>query len=178
MSAKLHLATPDDLDRLLPMVAAYHTFEGIDRSEAQRRAALAPLLDGSPHGAVWLIGPRIGPVGYIVVTFGWSIEFGGLDGFIDEFFIREGVRGRGMGSEVLTALLPQLAQAGMTGLHLEVSPDNARAQKLYAAHGFNKRDGFHLMSWRPEPDGDEAPEPPLKPAPRALPFPHDPAHSL
>ncbi len=61
-------------------------------------------------------------MGYIAVSFGWSIELGGMDGFLDEFYIREGVRGRGMGSEVLAALLPQLAQAGLVGLSLEVAP--------------------------------------------------------
>ena len=148
MSAALSLASEDDLVRLIPMVSAYHAFEGIEQSDDDRRAALAPLLAGSPHGAIWLIGPRRAPVGYIAVSFGWSIELGGMDGFLDEFFIREGVRGRGMGSEALAALIPQLAQAGMVGLSLEVAPDNARALKLYERRGFRLRDRLHLMTWR------------------------------
>ena len=148
MSAALSLASEDDLVRLIPMVSAYHAYEGIEQSDDDRRAALAPLLAGSPHGAIWLIGPRRAPVGYIAVSFGWSIELGGMDGFLDEFFIREGVRGRGVGSEALAALIPQLAQAGMVGLSLEVAPDNARARKLYERRGFRLRDGLHLMTWR------------------------------
>lgn len=148
MSAALTLATEQDLDRLLPMIAAYHAFEGIAQSDDARRDAVAPLLAGSPHGAVWLVGPRRAPVGYIAVSFGWSIELGGMDGFLDEFYIREGVRGRGMGSEVLAALLPELAQAGLVGLSLEMAPDNVRARKLYERRGFRLRDGFNLMTWR------------------------------
>ena len=148
MSAALSLASEDDLVRLIPMVSAYHAFEDIEQSDDDRRAALAPLLAGSPHGAIWLIGPRRAPVGYIAVSFGWSIELGGMDGFLDEFFIREGVRGRGVGSEALAALIPQLAQAGMVGLSLEVAPDNARALKLYERRGFCLRDGLHQMTWR------------------------------
>ena len=147
MTAALHLAGPDDLDRLDPMVAAYHGLEGIGSTPGHRRAALAPLLDGSPHGAVYLIGPRRAPVGYIALSFGWSIELGGMDGFIDEFFIREGVRGRGMGSEVLLALLPRLAEAGVKAMHLEVARDNTRARALYDRHGFAPRDRYHLMTW-------------------------------
>ena len=93
MTAALHLATEADLDKLLPLVAGYHAFEGIDPGDDHRRDALAPLLQGSPLGAVWLIGPKRAPVGYIAVSFGWSIEMGGMDGFIDEFFIRETVPG-------------------------------------------------------------------------------------
>ena len=92
-----------------------------------------------------LIGPKKSPVGYIAISFGFSLEMGGIDGFIDEFYIRANVRGRGMGSEVLESLLPALAQHGVKALHLEVSPGN-RAQKLYARAGFKLRDGYHLMT--------------------------------
>ena len=148
MSATLHLAGPDDLDRLEPMVAAYHTFEGIASTEAFRRQSLGPLLAGTPHGVAYLIGMRRAPVGYIVISFGYSVELGGVDGFIDEFFIRENVRGRGMGTEVLSALLPALGEHGVKALHLEVAPENTRAQKIYARAGFRLRDGYCLMTRR------------------------------
>ena len=146
MSAALHLAGPQDMERLLPMVAAYHAEEGIGSDAAHRRAGLAPLLEGSPLGAFYLIGPRAAPVGYIVVSFGWSLEFAGMDGYVDEFWIRPGVRGRGLGSEVLAALIPAFEAAGLRALHLEAGTENAGAQKLYARHGFVLRDGFHLMT--------------------------------
>jgi len=147
MTKLLHLATSADIDRLLPMVAAYHDFEGIETDDAHRRAALEPMLDGEPHGAIWMVGPRISPVGYIAVSFGWSIEMGGLDGFVDEFWIREKVRGRGMGTEALTALQSILRDAGVKALHLEVSGDNPRAVRIYEAAGFSIR-RFQLMTWR------------------------------
>lgn len=150
MSAALHLAGKDDLDRVLGLVASYHAFENIEQSDATRQNAVRPLLQGSPHGAIWLIGPRKGPVGYIAITFGWSIEMGGMDGFIDEFFIRNTVRGRGMGGEVLAALLPQLADAGVKALHLEVGVDNSRAEKFYSKHHFKRRSAYNLMTWLAE----------------------------
>ncbi|MEO1788996.1 MAG: GNAT family N-acetyltransferase [Pseudomonadota bacterium] len=146
MSAALHLAGAGDLAALEPMVAAYHDEEGIASELEHREAAIAPLLEGSPHGCVYLIGPRRAPVGYMVVTFGWSVEFGGLDGFIDELYIRPGVRGRGMASEALHALLPLLDEAGVRALHLEASVDRPRLERLYARAGFKMRRGYHLMS--------------------------------
>lgn len=146
MTQVLHLATSDDLDKLERMVGAYHAFEGIGTDTDARRAALQPLLDGSPHGAVWLIGPKMAPVGYIAVSFGWSIELGGLDGVIDEFWIREAVRGRGMGGEALLALQKALKAAGVAALSLEVAPDNAIAQRLYARAGFAPRT-YQFMTW-------------------------------
>ena len=121
MSAALYLASMDDLDKLEPMVAGYHAFEGIDTTEENRRAALTPLLEGTPLGVAYLI---------------------------DEFFIRENVRGRGMGTEVLTSLLPALGQHGVKALHLEVDPKNSGAQRVYTRAGFRLRDGYCLMTKR------------------------------
>lgn len=146
MAANLSLARPEDLDALLAMLAPCQAERGIDGDDEDRRAALAPLLEGSPLGAAYLIGPRRAPVGFIVVTFGWSLEMGGMDAFIDEFWIRPGVRGRGVGSEVLSALLPRLESAGVRAIHLEAEAGNPRLERLYAQHRFRLRDGHHLMT--------------------------------
>lgn len=146
MSAALHLAETADLDLLLAMVAAFHADQDIPSDPEGRAASVRPLLDGSPLGCVYLIGPRKAPIGYIALSFGWSIEFGGMDGFIDEFYVRPGVRGRGVGTEVLTALLPRLEAAGVRALHLEMAADRPRLQRLYARAGFRLREGYQLMT--------------------------------
>lgn len=146
MSAQIRLARPEDLETILPLVAAFHAEAGIGSSEDHRRAAVQPLLEGIPYGAVYLIGPARAPVGYIIVTFSWSVEFGGMDGFVDELFIRPPVRGRGIASEVLIALPRTLAEAGIRALHLEVDKDNKAAQRLYARARFQPRERYMLMS--------------------------------
>lgn len=146
MSTALHLARPENLEKLLPMVTAFHAEEGLNTTEEHRRAAVEPLLNGIPYGAVYLIGPTRAPIGYIIVTFSWSVEFGGMDGFVDELFIRPAVRGRGLATEVLTELPKTLASAGITALHLEVDKNNMSAQRLYSRCHFKLREGYHLMS--------------------------------
>ena len=146
MSAALTLANAEHAEKLLPLVAAFHAEEGMTMSDEARRAAVMPLLQGIPHGAAYLIGPARAPIGYVIVTFGWSVEFGGMDGFVDEIYIRPGVRGRGIASEVLTALPRALKGAGVKALHLEVDTGNDAARALYAKAGFTLRDGYHLMS--------------------------------
>lgn len=144
MSQILHLAGPDEAEKLLPMVARYHANEGIELTEEERAGAVTPLLEGSPLGAVWFIGPKMAPVGYVAVSFGWSIEMGGMDAFIDELWVREKVRGRGMGSEALAALIPALENAGVKALHLEVAEGNP-AERIYKRAGFKRR-SFTLMT--------------------------------
>nr|WP_321252530.1 GNAT family N-acetyltransferase [uncultured Ruegeria sp.] len=146
MTAALRLARTDDLDRLMALVSAFHAETGIEQDADQRREALRPLLEGIPHGCIYLIGPGRAPLGYIILTFGWSVEFGGMDGFVDEIYIRPAVRGRGIASEVLHDLPKALAEAGVTALHLEVDRTNDAAQKLYLRSGFKARDRYMLMS--------------------------------
>lgn len=146
MSAALHLAKPDDLDRLVTLVAAFHAEGGLESTDETRRAGIAPLLDGIPHGAAYLIGPARAPMGYVIVTFSWSVEFGGLDAFIDEIYLRPAVRGRSIATETLLKLPKALAEAGVKALHLEVDRDNERAKRLYARAGFKASDRYLLMT--------------------------------
>lgn len=146
MSAALHLAKPEHLETVLALVAAFHAESGLESSDEHRRAGIEPLLNGHPYGAVYLIGPTRAPIGYIVITFGWSVEFGGMDGFVDELFIRPAVRGRGIATEVLTELPKSLATAGMRALHLEVDRENETAQRLYLRTRFQPRKNYILMS--------------------------------
>ncbi|WP_136637529.1 GNAT family N-acetyltransferase [Pseudooceanicola onchidii] len=142
----LTLAKPDDLDRLLPLVRAFHEEGAIDVTEDDRVAGLTPLLEGSPYGGVWLIGPPRSPIGYIVISFGWAVEFGGMDGFVDELYIRPSVRGRGIGTEVMTNLPKQLSKNGLRAIHLEVSRVAVRTQEAYKRAGFKPRADYMLMT--------------------------------
>lgn len=146
MTAALTLGTPDHLEKLLGMVTAFHDEVGINLSDDARRAGVAPLLDGIPHGVAYLIGPPRSPIGYIIITFGWSLEFGGMDGFVDELYVRPGVRRRGIASETLQSLPRALGDAGLTALHLEINTANDTARRLYTRAGFAMRENYQLMT--------------------------------
>ncbi|MAE89873.1 MAG: GNAT family N-acetyltransferase [Pelagibaca sp.] len=142
----LHLAGPDDLARLMPLVAAFHAEQAYGTDAQHVQAALVPILEGQPHGAIWLIGPRKSPVGYVVVSFGWSIEFGGLDARVDELYIRPAVRRRGMGGEALHALSNGLRDSGVAALHLEIDRDDERLQGFYRRARFKPRERSVAMT--------------------------------
>ena len=145
MSASIHLAGPDDEERVLSLVAAFHAEQGFPLDPEQRRAAIHPLLNGSPYGSIYLIGPQRAPIGYVAVTFTWSLEYGGLDAALDEVYLRPGVRGRGIASEVLSAICKRLFEAGVQLIDLEVDRDNAAARRLYERMGFEPRESYLIM---------------------------------
>lgn len=142
----MHLCGPQDLDRVTALAGQFHAEMGRDLTDVERRAAFAPLLDGSPHGAAYLFGPARAPTGYLVISFGWSVEFGGLEARIDEIFVRDKVRRRGIGSEAINAIARALAAAGVLVLHLEIDADRPDARRFYHQAGFGLRGGAALMS--------------------------------
>lgn len=141
----LHIAGPDDLERLLPMVAGFQDHIGQPRNAEALEQALSPLLEGTPLGVVYLIGPRRAPVGYIALSFGWSIGFGGLEARISQFWVRSAVRGRSMGGDVLLALVPALAKHGLAAISLELPESDVRAQNLYLRRGFRAESGTQTL---------------------------------
>jgi len=146
MITEIRLATIRHIEDLLPLVAAYHEFEGVVQDPQKRRNAVAEMLITPDFGFVWRIYSDDALAGYIAITLGYSIEFGGKDGFVDEFYLSTEFRGKGIGKKVLTKVLEQLRNDEIKALHLEVAQSNQRARELYEALGFELRDQYHLMS--------------------------------
>jgi len=143
----LEIADESHLDVLLPLVRAYHEFERIRMSDAERAAGVGPLLQpGASLGRIWLVRQRGEVVGYAALCFGYSIEFRGRDAFVDELFIVEQARGRGLGSRLLERMKEEAARLGIVALHLEVAHSNRAARRFYESTGFYARDRYFLMS--------------------------------
>lgn len=146
MSYRIARAGADRIEEALPLVAAFHAEEGVEADDAHRRRALEALFTEPCPGAFWMIEAEGGEAaGYICVAFGWSIEFGGRDGFVDEFYVAPAHRGRGAGRAALRAVADALAAEGLAALHLEVEDGN-RAMPFYESEGFAWRQHYHLMS--------------------------------
>jgi ribosomal protein S18 acetylase RimI-like enzyme len=129
-------AGPDDLDALLGPVARFHAEQGYAFDEPAARGALAELLARPELGCVYLVTHDDRPVGYAALCFGWSLEWGGRDAFLDEIYLEPTARGRGVGRAALDALLEAARGAGVRAVHLEVEASNEVGQRLYRTAGF------------------------------------------
>ncbi len=146
MTTAISLAGPDDLDRVVSLMERFHEERGQPFDDTHRRKAAGPLLDGSPLGAIWLIGPTRAPLGYVLVSFGWSVNRAGMEGWVNEVFIRPNVRRRGIGTEVLHAVTVALSQNGLRALHVRVDRDDANAQRFCDRVGFEARPNLLVMT--------------------------------
>ena len=86
-------------------------------------------------------------VAYVVLTLSYSMEYGGLRGFVDDFFVRPAVRGRGVGAAGLAALEAAARARGVRALLGETSADTTAALNVYRRAGYVATD--HLWLSRP-----------------------------
>ena len=138
-----------DIDTLTPFIRELYGQDHIVFALPRVRHALSRLIDDPLFGRAWVIEHESDPVGYLLVTFGYSVEFGGRDAFVDELFVHASHRGRGIGSQALRVAEECCRELGIGALHLEVERDNAAAQRLYRAKGFVDHERY-LMTRRIE----------------------------
>ena len=141
----LRTARREDLPDLARFIQGYYRFEGIPFDLYRVERGLVPLLGREDLGRVWLIDANDRPVGYLILCFGYSIEKGGRDAMVDEFYIDANYRGRGIGRRVLDQAIAEARTLGIVSVFLEVDRTNEAAQKLYAGAGFVARDKYLLM---------------------------------
>lgn len=138
MAAPLALreAGPGDVPALLDMMADFNALERIPWDPARTDAALAPLLTDRALGLVLLAAAEGATLGYVVLTWGYDLEFGGRDAFLTEVYLRPEARGRGLGGPLLAAVDRAARAHGVQALHLMVLPENERALAVYERAGF------------------------------------------
>ena len=137
---------PGDLEILTRLAEEFHAEDG-HVLDAGGRRALAAIAAGEPLARAWLFELEGRAVGYGVLTLGYSVEYGGRDGFIDDLYLAPEARGRGFGRQAMGFLEAEARVLGIQALHLEVGAENARALALYRHSGFRDT-GRRLMSKR------------------------------
>jgi len=130
--------TSERIDEALAMMSRLYQHDAIAWDENRSRLAIDVLLARPGWGGVWLMEETGMTVGYLVLTMGFSLEFHGQYALLDEFFVDEPWRGRGIGKQALAFVEERCRSLGLRALRLEVGHENLRALELY------RRDGFQL----------------------------------
>lgn len=87
-------------------------------------------------GKAWLIYDNSEVIGYVILTFIFSFEYQGRIAFIDELYLKETARGKGIGAKTLNFIKEQIPKLSLKLLYLEVEHHNENAQRLYIANDF------------------------------------------
>ena len=146
-----------DLPNLLTLAHAYWGFEKIRgfRTKDYRKLAVK-ILKNPSLGRIWVAvkGDRL--LGYLVVVFLMSLEYGGIAAEIDELCVDRMERGRGVGESLLQAAGKRLRHQGVATISLRVGKSNRVGIRFYEKLGFRRRNEFLVMD-RKRRGGDEGP---------------------
>ena len=148
MPVTFRFAELEDIQRLLPLMRDFYLFERLDYEESRQRRLLSQLISEKDLGRLILFDDG-GLVGYMVLGFGFSLEFHGRDCFVDEFYVVAEKRGQGIGTSAVEFALSTCRELGIKALHLEADHFNLRGHELYRRLGFKDHDRHLMTMWLP-----------------------------
>jgi diamine N-acetyltransferase len=140
MGITLRAATLEDLPLLALLVRANYESAGFPYEEGPARQALQQLVTTARLGRLWWVDWQGAPIGYVVLTFSFSVEFHGPLAVLDEVYLLPEHQGKGHFKHLLALVEAHCWRWGVRTLRLEVETDNARAQRAYQKAGFAAED--------------------------------------
>lgn len=154
MTATVRLAALPDIPDLVGLMDDFYAEASFPLDHAIAARSFDALLRQPSLGAVWLMLHEEQPAGYVVLTTRFAMEYGGLDGFIDDLFVRPRFRRRGLAASALAELVAEAHRRDLLALHVEVGQENQPAQALYRSLGMAPRtDSRQLLTLPFEPAG-------------------------
>ena len=125
-----------DIEVITQMMQNFYAIDNYPMDVDVAKNLFQEFITNEHLGKSWLIYSENEIVGYIILTFIFSFEYGGKIAFVDELFIKETARGKGFGKEAIQFIQQEVPKLSLKLLYLEVEPHNENAQKLYLAHDF------------------------------------------
>src|SRR6476659_7939363 len=119
------LVTPDDLADLLPLMRAYCTFYDSDPVDDDLRAMATAFLDEGSGGTQLIARDATGrALGHATLLSSWDTTLGRRLAVMEDLFVTERARGRGVGARLIDACRRLARDRGMAWLAWETAPDN------------------------------------------------------
>ena len=147
-------ASPDDLDDLAELFAAYLRFYQVDKSLSTVRAFLAERL--SRQDSTLLIGRDATGVaqGFVqLYPFFASLALRPA-WLLSDLFVAEAARRGGLGAALMNAARAHAQASGACGLQLETGKGNLAGQALYERLGYVRDEAFYTY-WLELPRGGD-----------------------
>jgi GNAT superfamily N-acetyltransferase len=131
--ARIARVGEDDLSELLPLVRAYCDFYDVSPSDGDLIRLSRALIADPEHEGLQLLArdPDGSAVGFATIFWSWSTTNAGRIGVMNDLFVTESARGRGIAEQLIAACREECALRGVRRLTWQTALDNARAQAVY-----------------------------------------------
>lgn len=125
-----------NINAITQMMSDFYAIDNYPINIEVSKKLFQEFIHNENLGKAWLILEEDEIVGYVILTFVFSFEYGGKIAFIDELYLKESARGKGIGNKTIKFIKSESTKLSLKLLYLEVENHNEKAQKLYLAHDF------------------------------------------
>jgi GNAT superfamily N-acetyltransferase len=141
---EIKLATPDQRDIIIEMINELWIYDDIaaDRDNINRAVDLVFSQPGLAEIHLLYEGDEV--AGYFILVPSFGIEYGGLYVTLDELFVREPFRRRGLGRQIINFVLDRCREQGWLVVEAMAFQENKTAQYFYGSHGFTPQPWIHF----------------------------------
>lgn len=144
-AVRIRGASPADRESILTLMREYWAFERVEGFDPARVGRQLDAFLSSPRwGRLWVAESKGRLVGYLVAAYVYSFEYGGAMAELDELFVIETCRGRGIGQALLAAGREALEADGCVAVQLMVADWNEAGQRFYRQRRFAPKAGYRL----------------------------------
>lgn len=150
MGWAVRTALAEDVEPLLRLMAAFYAEAGFSLDGQWAAASFVTLLSKPEWGGVWIAEASGQPVGHAVLTVRYTMEHGGLSGYIDDLFVEPSWRRQGVARALLEAVFQACRERNCQSVQVE-SAANAAALGLYGQFGLRPHQEGRLLLVGPLP---------------------------
>lgn len=147
MSHQIIEASAGTIEPLIEMMREFYVFEKLSFNEGKLRSLLSDMFKDKTLGRIYIAKAGNQYAGYSILTFGYSLEYYGRDALVDELYVREAYRGKGIGGSLLSRFEEICMEQNIYALHLEVDHTNYNAQEVYRKKGYKDHDRYLMTKW-------------------------------
>lgn len=132
-------ADPRDAEAVADLLVAFRDHLGYTRPSANAvLAGVEKLLDDYTTDFLLAFPDPDGPpAGVVQLRFRWGIWRAGFDCLLEDLYVAEGARGRGLGRALVEATFERARERGARRIELDVNEANEAALALYGGFGFH-----------------------------------------
>ena len=133
----IRLAGPEDAGDVTRLLAAFRDWMGNDRPPEDTIARTVDTLLSDPNTEYLLGVDGEQAIAVCQLRFRLCVWTGAQDCWLEDLYVDERARRRGMGAALVAAAIERAAARGCRRIDLDVNEDNAAARALYEAMGFS-----------------------------------------
>jgi len=132
----VRLAETRDVPALSALMREFYAESNFPLTDDAASRAFLALIGDPDLGRAWVIDHDGEAAGFAVLTTAFSMEYGGLRGFVDDLFVVPSQRGKGLATAALAEIRRVCVTLGVRALLVETSDADDAARRVYRAAGF------------------------------------------